>query len=367
MARALGVAFVGAMGLAGASEPTGFGSVELVVETELPLGGTGPRGWTLNEVSAIDYVPGRSALFAMSDDRSENGPARIAEIEVRFDGGVPHFGKLKWHALRTPGGAAFKRDTIDPEALRVVEYEHNVPVVVVASEGFARESITSSLFKMKLDGSSSTEWLAPHQFMRDPGQGPHGISHNRGFESLAIDPGRNNVRFYTTSEEPLRQDEPVRWTPEDPGILRVVEYSNGQPYVQYGFPLGPASDDETPMTQALAELVTVAPRVMLALENAKGDDGKGRARLSWTTVDGATDIRSIRSLRESDLDGHHLMPKVPLVDFEDLGLSSNADDWEGMTLGPMIGGRRSLLVCEDNGGEGPNRLIVLLLPVGIEG
>jgi len=364
---ALGIAIAGVVGLAGAAEPRSFGPVELLSEVTLPSGGDGPLGWTLNEVSAIEYVPSRSVFFAMSDDRSENGPARIAEIAVRFDGGLPRFGDLTWHALRTPGGAAFETNAIDPEAFRVIEYKHNVPVVVVASEGFARDGIPSSLFKMALDGSASTEWAAPRLFSRDPVQGIQGISHNRGFESLAIDRGQNNVRFYTTSEEPLRQDEPVRWTPEDPGILRVVEYSSGRPYVQYGFPLGPAADDETPMTQALAELVTVAPRVMLALENAKGDDGKGRARLSWTTVDGATDIRSIRSLRESDLDGHHLMPKVPLVDFEDLGLSSNADDWEGMTLGPMIGGRKSLLVCEDNGGEGPNRLIVLLLPVGIEG
>ncbi|MEM7754939.1 MAG: esterase-like activity of phytase family protein [Planctomycetota bacterium] len=344
-----------------------FGPVEVLHRLELPKGDTGPLGWALNEVSAIEYLPEYGVLLALSDDRSENGPARVAVIEARFDpAGRPEFGELRWRALTSPAGGGFKTDTVDPEGLRLIAMRPATPsvddrfVVLIASEGYGRGGLAPSLFEVPFDHTASTGYAAPANFA--PARPGIGIDHNRGFESLAVWHTPDGWVAFTANEEPLRQDRPDPQTNAGPGVVRLVTYENGQPVLQQGYPLGPGLPGDKPGSHALAELLALDARTMLALENAKGADDAGRARLYWTTTQGATDLRDVRSTRDDGLDGHHLMPKVLIADFADLGIDARADDWEGMSFGPTLpSGERTLLVCEDNSGDGPNRLVVLKL------
>jgi len=357
-----------------------FGPVEVLHRAELPVRGNGPLGWELREVSAIEWIERYGVLLALGDDRSESGPARVAVIECRFDWqtGRPLIGDLSWRALTAPGGGGFARDTVDPEGLRVVELDGPAGVggmlgrcvVAVASEGYAREGLSPAVFLMDLGGVSSRRWDAPASVA--VGHPLRGIDHSRGFEALAVTGFGKAATLYAGVEEPLRQDRPDPQTNDEPGIVRVVVYRDGAAGVELGFPLGPGASDDEPGSHALAELLALegvaerrlASPGMLALENAKGVDGSGRARLSWTTPMGATDLSGVVSLRDRGTGGLHLMPKVMLADFLDLGIDAGADDWEGMTLGPVVDGRRTLIVCEDNE-AGPNRIVVLALPEGL--
>lgn len=374
--RAVGVVVGMGIALAAAGQPA-FGPVEVLRRAELPICGDGPLGWELREVSAIEYVPRLGVLLAMGDDRSGTAPARVAAIEFRIgnDGRVS-VGELEWRALTAPGGGGFAPNTIDPEALRVVSFDGpgggvvDRCVVAVASEGFGRGGLSPSVFLLDLGGLGSREWPAPSSVAA--GLSLRGIDHNRGFESLAVTGFGDALTLYAGVEEPLRQDRPDPQTNDEPGVVRVVVYREGEPHSELGFPLGPGSPDDEPGSHALAELLTLpaggdrrlAATSLLALENAKGADGSGRTRLSWTTPMGATNLAPIESLRDRGLDGLHLMPKVRLADFADLGIDARADDWEGMTLGPEVDGRRTLIVCEDNE-PGPNRIAVLALPEGL--
>ncbi len=366
MRRIGGLVVMAACGLAMGQAPR----VELLGTLELPTRAEGPLDWELNEVSALEYVPFAGLLLAMGDDRSQDGPARVAVFKLApGPDGVPRIESMRWRALTAPDGGGFREDTIDPESLRFLGRSREPGLAVdtlnfvVASEGYGRGGLEPSLFVGRLDGSPSTEWPAPRRFWPRDGAG---IDHNRGFESLVVVHTGSGPVVYAGVEEPLRQDRPRPQSNENPGICRVVAFVEGEATIELGYPLGPGTEGDEPGTHALAELLALSPRSFLALENAKGTDGKGRTRLYWTTPMGASNLNDIESLRDDDLNGLHMMPKVLLADFADLGIDAGGDDWEGMTLGPDFKGGRTLLVSEDNDGKGPNRVVVLVLPAGID-
>jgi hypothetical protein len=239
MLRLAGSVLVTACGLA-----MGQGTaVEVLGTTELPKRADGLLDWELNEVSALEYVPMAGVLLAMGDDRSQNGPARVAVFDLVIGrDGLPQIESMRWRALTAPDGGGFRENAIDPESLRFMG-RSGVPGLavdtinlIVASEGYGRAGLEPSLFYGRLDGSPSTQWPAPPHFWPRDGVG---IDHNRGFESLAVVPFANGPTVYAGVEEPLRQDRPDPQTNEEPGICRVVAFVEGEPTAELGYPLGP--------------------------------------------------------------------------------------------------------------------------------
>lgn len=341
-----------------------------VTTVYLPTHSEGFHHWPANEISGIEFLPHHNELLILPDDRSKQAPARIGRVRLTIH---PNsitreldvtMGPIHWTALRDDRGETFARNTVDPEAVRLLHLISNATGgtarIVWASEGHAKSGVQPAIYEMNLDGSSPTRWRLPDAFLHDRAESPtRGIRHNLGFESLAVDSWAPSQTIYAAVERPLIQDEP------EPVCRVIVRRKNG-PTRQIGYPLGPAPDRTDPASVSLAELLSVGPGRLLALENAEREDGRIVSTLWWCSSEAATDISGIESLADPGEAETRFIEKRLLLDFSTLPGGKGLGDFEAMTLISRPVGRALLLVAEDNGGVGETRMLIFELPPGLE-
>lgn len=336
----------------------------------LPTYSEGFHHWPANEISGIEFLPHHNELLILPDDRSKQAPARIGMVRLTiYSNSITReldvtMGPIRWTALRDERGETFARNTVDPEAVRLLHLISNATGgtarIVWVSEGHAKSGVQPAVYEMNLDGSSPTKWKLPDAFLQDQPDSPtHGIRHNRGFESLAVDNWAPSQTVYAAVERPLIQDEP------EP-VCRVLVRTKNGPSRQIGYPLGPAPEQTDPASASLAELLSVGPGRLLALENAEREDGRIVSTLWWCSSEVATDINGVESLADPGEAETRLIEKQLLIDFSTLPGGEGLGDFEAMTLISRPEGRDLLLVAEDNGGVGETRMLIFELPRGLQ-
>ncbi|MBF2066064.1 MAG: phytase [Calothrix sp. C42_A2020_038] len=337
-------------------------------------------------LSGLAYDAVNNRYYAISDDRSEFGPARfytfttdpntIATTGVNFTNVTP---------IKDANGNFYSRLSLDPEGIALTKQG----TVFISSEGevnpgsgrvtnpFINEySLTTGEFIRSLP--------VPQKFLPivqdtngngrlDAGDTQTaGVRNNLAFESLTITP--NQKFLYTATENALFQDGPVA-TKTNGTRSRIIQYNlvSGQPEKEYLYNTDPVAVSPNPTTgfntNGLVDLLAIDNRgTLLALERSfsVGTPGTGNTiKLYEVTLQGASDISmfdSLNNLSSDKLAAIRPVEKRLLLNFDNLKLSTGLDNVEGLAFGPLLAdGRQSVVLVSDNNFSGTQFTQVLAL------
>ncbi|MDN5881001.1 MAG: esterase-like activity of phytase family protein, partial [Nitrosospira sp.] len=328
-------------------------------------------GTTVGGLSSLDYNPRTGRYLAVSDDRSKTNPARFYELSLdlaQFErSSEPGMAGVTFHAVTTiqqPGGGAFASNSVDPEGMRFDAARNKI---YWSNEG-QRSMLgfqNPTVREMNPDGSHSRDFAVPVRYHPRGSNigifpGDRGIYNNLAFESLAISVDGNTL--YTATENGLIQDTPPAnvLTGSRTRILSF-DIESGKPRSEYIYEVGPVVFAPPSIggfaTNGLTDFIAIGDRQFITIERSFtfGADTPGNiatgytVRLYYADARGATDISEMGSIA-----GESIQPvtKTLLLDLSDLkntdGSTLSVGNIEGITLGPIFNGKRTLVLVADN-------------------
>jgi hypothetical protein len=194
--------------------------------------------------------------------------------------------------------------------------------------------------------------------------GDAGINNNLAFESLTF--STDGKTLYTATENGLVQDSPSA-TPTNGSLSRILAFdaTTGQAGVQYVYNVTPVVLPPQPAgqfaTNGLVEMLATGDRQFIAMERSfaigAASPGIGpnglptgyTVRLYAVDARGATDVSALNTLAGAS---YTAVTKTLLLDLSDLknddGSALALDNLEGMTLGPVVDGKQTLVLVSDN-------------------
>ncbi len=317
-------------------------------------------------LSGIDYDRGTGRYWAISDDRSVHGPARIYELAIDLgrlaranDADAAAITIVAQHALRDAKGRTYARWSVDPEAIRLVPGGGGALAWSTEGERGFFEHTAPRIGFVDLQGRWRRNLPLPSAFIPvgtrgGKSDGDRGVRNNLGFESLAVTP--DGTHLYAAVENALVQDgPPVRAQASSPS--RVIEYDvrRGQPIAQFVYdveplpfrPLGPFGFADN----GLVDLLALGGRRFLALERSFAVGAGVRAKLYWVDARQATDVSGMAALKAG---AYRPAAKRLVLDLSTLRGDSGAPIWldnvEGFTRGPPdpASGAPTLVFVADN-------------------
>ncbi len=369
--RAVGAAAFACFGLSGAAQAQTFS----YLGQQIVPSGTLFSGTTVGGLSGIDFVPGTGRYVAISDDRSAINPARHYGLSLDLTqftrSATPGQAGVQFDSVTTilrPDGSAFAANTLDPEALRRNPVTGNL---LWTNEGqrTAGGLQSPTVREMTPAGAHVRDFSVPDRYLplgsaAGTAPGDRGIFNNLAFESLTV--STDGRTLYTATENALVQDGPTATVANgSPSRLLAFDLSTGQAGAEYVYPVTPVVLPPNPLgqfaTNGLVELLATGDRQFFALERSfaigAASPGVGpnglptgyTVRLYAVDARGATDVSSLDSLA-----GAAVTPvtKTLLLDLSDLrhddGSALALDNIEGMTLGPVVDGKATLILVSDN-------------------
>lgn len=344
-----------------------------LIDTITVPAGTTQLGTPFGGISGIDYRTATDSYVAISDDRSENAPARFYDLRLPIVGDEFAAAGLQVTSvtqLRDPAGATFARRAVDPEAIRV---DPATAGVIWTSEGAASNGIPPAVKKSGNDGIVTGELALPTAFIPQfvSGRVVHGARDNQSLESLATSPDGKVVT--TAVENALVQDGPAA-SLNAASPSRIVRYdrATGAELAEYVYEVDPVLNAPTAPLPApintysadrgLSDLVALNATDYLAVERSFASGVGYRIKVYWTSVLNATDVKGTPSLAAEATK----MVKRLVFDFATTDVT--ADNVEGITWGPNLanGDRSLILAVDDNFGflGSATRFHLLRVPVG---
>ncbi|MFW9260733.1 phytase [Nostoc sp. CALU 546] len=336
---------------------TGFipaGVAGTVNGVETPLGG----------LSGVTYDAANNRYYAISDDRSQFGPARFytftADSEVTFTNVTP---------LKDSDNNLFATFSIDPEGIALTNNE----TVFISSEGEVNPGAgrVSNPFIKEFSlttGQEVRSLFVPSKFLPvvqdtnsnglvDAGDTQtSGVYNNLGFESLTITPDQKTL--FTATENALSQDG-LRASLTSGSRSRILQYNllSGQPEKEYLYITDAIADVPNPSTgfadNGLVDLLAIDNRgTLLALERSFAQGVGNTIKIYEVSLQGSTDISfydSLNNLSTEQLEAIQPAQKRLLLNLNDLDLPNGTDNIEGITFGPKLAdGRQSIVLVSDN-------------------
>ncbi|MEB3291941.1 MAG: phytase [Synechococcales bacterium] len=331
-------------------------------------GTIGGRAVPMGGLSGVTYDAAKGVYYAISDDRSQFGPARFYTYKAN-SATDNQFTNVT--VLKQANGQPYNALTIDPED--IVLTKNNT--VFISSEGEANIAAgrvdRPFINEYSLQGDLLRSLPIPTKFIpivRDTnGNGVvdagdtqiSGIRNNLAFESLTITP--NQQFLYTANEDTLFQDGAVASATAG-GQVRIVQYNllSGQPEKEYLYQTDAVADQPpTPTsfnTNGLVDLLAIDDQgTFLALERSftAGVPGTGNTiKIYEISLQGATDIsfyNSLSSLNPTTLQQIQPAQKRLILNLNDLNLPTGTDNIEGIELGPKLAdGSQSIVLVSDN-------------------
>jgi hypothetical protein len=340
--------------LAAAPASASPSGVRLLGERIIPKGTF--EGTTVGGLSGIDRDPRTGGYVLVSDDRSDQQPARFytATIDVTSRG----LGEVRLtgtHPFLRPDGTTYPPlattdgTTVDPEDIRVDPWTGDY---VWSQEGErivepARQVlIDPSVQVAKRDGAFRRVLPLPEiERMSAENQGPR---RNQALEALTFAAGGTLV--VSAMEGALLQDGPEA-TPDHGTLSRIsVQTRSGHLLAQYAYPQEPVFTQPNPpgsfANNGVTAILESGPGRFLVVERSFVTGVGNKVLVFEISTRGATNVRELDSLA-----GEKVRPvrKKLVADLSDFGLST-VDNIEGMTWGPKLrsGERTLLLVSDDN-------------------
>lgn len=309
--------------------------------------GTTFDGTVIGGLSGLSYDPENQLYYIVSDDRSDNNPARFYTARITLsDKGIDGVEFVSTHPWLDIDGAPFRPLDVesrppavppDPEG---IAFDARRQRLYWSSEG-ERDGATlrdPSLRIATLDGDYVGEFaLPPMLHMSSEETGPR---QNRALEGLTLTP--DGQYLWAAMEGPGFDDgEPP--TGDSGALTRVTRFDveTRTATAQYAYPLdkvgsGPRGDN------GLTDLVALDNKNFLSIERGYGT--RVQASIYRVSIGDAEDVLARPSLKGSPV---RAMTKTLLVELP--GAVDPIDNVEGITLGPTLpDGRRSLVLVSDN-------------------
>jgi len=319
--------------------------------------GTTQLGTPFGGLSGIDRDPATGSYVAISDDRSENAPARYYRLGLPLDGNrfaaqAPVVEEV--HTLLTPAGQPFARRELDPEAIR---WSAATGTLLWTSEGASATGQPAFVREAAPDGTHVRELGLPAGFapVLTGTTLTAGVRNNQALESLTLSSDGSQV--ITAVENALVQDGPAAGlNAESPARVVVIDRATGTPQAEYVYQVDPIEHAPTaPLAppintysadRGLSELVALNETDYLAVERSFASGVGFTVKVYWTSVLGADDVRAVPALDGTE----KVMRKRLLFDFA--STTQTPDNVEGITWGPRLadGSRSLILVADDNFG-----------------
>ncbi len=334
-----------------------FGGRSLILDDAL-LGG----------LSGLTYDAENEVFYSISDDRSENAPARFYRLKMETDGdgfGSEQIRFLRTQAINQPDNNLFEANTVDPEGIALTPRS----TIWVSSEGISPQGIAPFLREFDLAGQHVRSLPIPRRYIPSP---DWGVANNLGFESLTLTPSEKYL--VTATENALAQDGPKAAVGESsPSRLMLFDLETEQLAGEYLYNTDPVVAPPNPSdalaAAGLVELLALDDERYLALERMYAEGSVGmpgnngmNVRLYEVDRSRATDIQTSNSLLESGLEQVVPVEKQLVLDLATLDIPLS--NLEGMTFGPRLAdGRRSLLMISDDNFSATQFTQVLLFGV----
>ncbi len=334
------------------------------------------RGLPVGGLSSIDYVPATGRYLAICDDRSEHAPARFYELALDLSKfrrvADPGDEGVTWTDVTTildTDGQPFGRNKVDPESLRL-DAKRNL--IYWSNEG-QRSSAgmqNPTVRRMHPDGKPAGEFAVPSYYHPSGSAGglaagDMGVYNNLAFESIAITP--DGKTLWTMSENGLAQDSPPTAVGRGSRTrLLSFDLDTGKPGAEYVYdvdpvPFPPAREGAF-ATNGVPDMLALSATEFIVIERAyavgaatPGVGPRTRQPTSNTIklfrIDtrGATDVSGWPSIKGRDVTS---VKRTLLLDLSSLrnddGSVLALDNIEGITFGPMVDGKRTLILLSDN-------------------
>lgn len=325
-------------------------SIELLGEYDLS-NLTMVDGTLVGGLSGIDYDPSTGQWAIISDDRSQNNPARFYNAELAY--GADGFESVTItgeNTLLQADGQPYPNSTDggnvpDPESIR---FDPATGGYWWTSEGDRNLGINPSLNLTDANGQTVQSFALPEAFDVHPDE-ELGSRNNLVLEGLTL--AADGQSLWLAMEGALYQDGPDA-TADAGAYTRLIHIDReGNVLGEYAYPTDPlpAKPEGEGGSNGVTEILAVDDSRFLIIERAGIPDAnnvyKDYIRVYMISVDGATDVSGIDSLVGADFVP---VAKTQVLNFEDLGLPY-IDNVEGMTWGPMLpDGSHSLVFVSDN-------------------
>lgn len=331
----------------------------------------------LGGLSGVAYDAANDRYYAISDDRSQAGPARFYTFTTTTNAAGQQTGVNFTNAtpIRQADGSLFPALSVDPEGIALTRNG----TVFISSEGEANPAAgrVGSPFVNEFNLTTGqqvrslpvpTKFLPVFQDLNNNGvlensEQVSGIRNNLAFESLTISPDQRYL--FTATENALFQDGPVASTTTGTRS-RILQYNlvTGQPEKEYLYVTDSVALAPNPSTgfatNGLVDLLAIDDRgTFLALERSfsvgtvgtPGNTGN-TIKVYEVSLQGATDISfysSLNSLTTAQLAAIQPAQKRLVLNLDSLNLPTGTDNIEGLAFGPNLpDGRRSIVLVSDN-------------------
>ncbi len=313
-----------------------------------------PHGWAYKDtvvggLSSLDYIPETGRYVAISDDRSENNPARFYELKLDFEAsGFKGWHLSDMHFIKRPDGSMFpkpeffgRKASVDPEALRLSPAGNSY---FWTSEGHARKGVNPFIREMTRSGNYIRDFLVPQKYMVAEGKG---IRDNLAFEALTVSSDQKSIMVST--EGPLIQDgEEANVDHGAPLRLLQLDIASGQPRHEYVYNVSPVHEETLPVgnfsVSGVVDILAVSTNKYIVVERSFSFGAGLSVKLFLADLSGATDVLNFDSLKERP---YQPAQKTLLADIGKFGIV--VDNIEGISFGKRLkDGRRSLILISDN-------------------
>lgn len=314
--------------------------IEYLGELKIPTGFIF-QDTQLGGLSGITYDSERNLYYALSDDRAIQAPARFYTLEIDLNPLVVN--PIGVTPLMDQNSRPFPPYSVDPEGIALTRRH----TLFISSEGDVERDIQPFIKEFSREGKELQSLPIPDKFLAQNGQG---IRNNLAFESLTLSPSEQFI--YTATESALVQDgEPANLEKGTP--VRILQYdlTTGQSPQEFYYLTEPVQTEpnypDGSTIHGLVELLAWDETRLLSLERGFTEDVGLTVLLYEVSLEGATDIQQIESLKQVNIQDIQPAQKRLLLDLRTLEIP--LDNLEGMTFGPKLSdGRRSLILVSDN-------------------
>lgn len=311
-------------------------------------------GTWVGGLSGLDYDPVDDAFVVVSDDRSDNAPARFYTVKLRFIGDRLFSADVtkattllhangKPYPSRKVGGA----ETPDPESIRLDP--ENPATLWWISESDRMRGVNPLVRRNDRSGRQLFDMPVPPMFHVSP-EGGEGARGNLDFEGLTFSP--DGKTLWVAMETTLFQDGPIA-SVDHGAVSRFTRYDrDGNVVGQFAYAIDPIPAKPGAGKVAdngVSEILALDERRLLVLERSgvQGNDGMyvNYNRLYEADLDGATDVSALESLVNA---AYTPLTKRLVLNLRaaDIGY---IDNLEGMSWGPPLSnGNRTLILLSDN-------------------
>lgn len=299
--------------------------------------GTRFSGIEFGGISGLTPTASPHEYLAISDDRSEHAPARFYTITLTPSAHTWQFALRQSHTLKMPDGRAYATGTLDPEAIvRLPSGD-----IFWSSEGDRKHR--PALYLADNRGVTKKQFPLPDTFRHNKKK-KYGIRRNRGPEGMTLMP--NGKQLLLAMEDALYQDGEEA-SQHHGALIRLLQFDieNSEWGAQYAYPTEaiPKRALVPPFMQlnGVSDIQWLDDSRLLVVERAYSAGEGNVIRVFITSLQGASPWR----------DGKPVIPlskklwfEIPSAAFGEL----TPDNIEAITLGPVVSGKRTLILVSDN-------------------